>query len=708
MPLVSGTYPTFLGGTSQQDDTVRSPSQLSEAVNAWMHAAMGAGKRPPAEFVGNLRADLNPDSHFHSIVRDDTERYIVVVGHRSVRVFDHEAAYEYTVNVTGAALDYLDTQGQRPWSVFSTCTYADTTFIVNRLVSVKLSDELSPGTLVGSVQTMSDLPSGKDAATVPTGAIYNVIGSDLSEFDDYYVQKQSEKVYLEVAKPGIKHRFDSKTMPLILKRIPDPIHADGFWFSLGAPEWTARLSGDQDSNPPPSLDGQRIRDVFLHRERLGFLSTENVLLSEVTDPYNLWRTSVTQVLDSDPIDTAVVTNGVTTLYHAVPFKSSLFLAAAGGQHMLTAEPYMASKYVKSDPVNSYSSSPWVKPKLMGESLYSVDDEGKYATIREYFMDDTEVTGDAADVTAHVPRYIPGRIRALATGDQADAVFVALDNPRESQVYAYFVRWAGDEKQQSSWTRWTISGVGRVVHMHCIADTLYVVAASPAGGCELLRFNLALNQEDADVTADYTYLMDRMTVVQPAYQAFGNQTWIDLPFIVDEGMTVTVLKTDDWEDPGAYLELPAGTSWTNGGTRLVLPGNHAQGRVVVGMDYEHRLTLTRPLMRSDDKQAVLIGRLQVRDIEVAYKDAAYFEVEVESKGTGRRETFLAAHSGAYTARVLNDSAFRTSSPTFHSGSRRFPVLSNAEACRIHLVNRLPFQCWFQSAQWRGMFVTRSRL
>ncbi len=707
MSLVTGTYPTFLGGTSQQDDTVRSPSQLSEAVNAWMHAAMGAGKRPPAEFVSGLNVTLNPDSHFHSIVRDETERYIVAVGHREVRVYDHETGHEYTVNATGDALAYLDTQGQRAWSVFATCTYADTTFIVNRLVTVKLSDELSPGWLFGSVQTMSDLPKEKDSGMVPTGAVYNVIGSDLSEFDDYYVQKQSAKVYLEVAKPGIRHRFDSKTMPLILKRIVDPVHADGMWFSLGAPQWTARLSGDEDSNPPPSLDGQRIRDVFLHRERLGFLSTENVLMSEVTDPYNLWRTSVTQVLDSDPIDTAVVTNGVTTLYHAVPFQSALFLAAAGGQHMMTAEPYMAAKYVKTDPVNSYSSSPWVRPKLMGESLYSVDDAGKYATVREYFMDDTTVTGDAADVTAHVPRYIPGRVRALTTADQADAVFVALDNPRESQVYAYFVRWVGDEKQQSSWTRWTLSGVGRVVHMHCIADTLYVVAESPGGGCELLRFNLALNQADADVTADYNFLMDRLTVVQPTYQAFGNQTWIDLPFIVDDGMTVTVLKSDDWEDPGAYLELPAGTTWENGGTRLVLPGNHAQGRVVVGMDYEHRLTLTRPIMRSEN-QAVLVGRLQVRDIEVAYNDAAYFEVEVESKGTGRRETFLASHSGAYTARVLNDSAFTLASPTFHSGSRRFPVLSNAEACRIHLVNRLPFQCWFQSAQWRGMFVTRSRL
>jgi len=99
---------------------------------------------------------------------------------------------------------------------------------------------------------------------------------------------------------------------------------------------------------------------------------------------------------------------------------------------------------------------------------------------------------------------------------------------------------------------------------------------------------------------------------------------------------------------------------------------------------------------------------VRDIEVAYKDGAYFELEVEQHGNGRVETYVASHSGAYTARVLNDSVFRTSAPTFHSGSRRFPVLGDANSVRMHLVNRLPFQCWFQSAQWRGMFVARSRV
>jgi len=699
MPLITGTYPSFLGGESQQDATVRAPSQVSQASNAWLHAAKGAGKRPPAEFVAGLGHDTDPDAHFHSIVRDEVERYLVVIGHQSVRVFDHVTGKEYTVIQTGAAADYLDTQGQKPWSVFATATLADTTFIVNRTVRVREDPKLSPGVIHGSAQTISDLPKGTTGNAVASGAIYAIVGSETTPFDDYYVQKQSSQVWLECAKPGITHRLNRATMPHVLKRIPDPVHADGFWFSFGTPEWTERQAGDSESNPFPSFTGQTLRDVFIHRDRLGFLSGENVILSETSDPFNFFRTSVTSALDSDPIDVSVVAgNGVANLYHAVPFQSALYLAAHSGQIMLTSEPHMAAKYVKTSPITSYGISPWVRPKLMGESLYFVDDNGEHASVREYFMDDQSTTGAAAEVTSHVEDLLRGRVRAFAPATRSNCLFFAPDTPDDAALYVYFVRWAGDEKQQSAWARWTLSGVGRIVHIHAIADDVYAVAQTPEGGCELLRFRMTLTDQP---------LLDRHVTVTPHYQAFGNQTWLDLPYALQPGQAVTLLKTGDWPDANAYLSMPAKWSLDNAGTRIVLPGNHAGGRVIVGLDYEHRITLSKALVRDEHGNTVLVGRNQLRDIEVAYNSAAYFELEIAYHGQQRRETYLASHSGAYTARVLGDSAFVLSAPVYHSGSRRFPVLGNADNVQISLLNTLPYQCWFQSAQWRGMYVTQSR-
>lgn len=704
MGLETGTYPTFVGGVSQQDDTVRAPSQLTEAVNTWHHGAMGTGKRPPATFVGVLASDLDPMAHFHSIDRDESERYIVAIGNRSIRVFDHITGHEYGVVVAdGAAWDYLNTSGMQPWTIFKAATWADTTFIVNRNVPIKMADTLSAGTINGYAQTLADLPKGSAATGIPIGAIYHVTGSTDNPFDDYYVQKGQGQVWVECAKPGEKNTLDKRTMPHILKRIPDPIHGDGFYFSFGPPDWDTRAAGDSESNQPPSFVGATIREVFLHRNRLAFLSTENILMSETDKPYNLWRTSVTQAIDTDPIDIAVPTNGVAMLNHAVSYQSAVFVAGARSQHLLTADPYMAARYAKTDLINTYSSSLYLRPQMMGDSLYFVDDLGAYATVREYFMSDTSVTGDAGEVTAHVPRYVPGRIRSFAPATSADCVLFSVDNPRESQVYAYFVRWQGDEKAQSAWCRWTISGVGKVVHLSCINDSVYCLAEAPGGGVEMLRFDLMLNMSDSDATEDYQFLVDRAALVRPVYAAFGNYTDIRTGYILDTLNGVSVLKTDDWLDPGAYLDI-RGATLEAGGQIIRIPGRHDDGRVVVGLDYRCAFTLTKPVIRQRDGSAILVGRTQVRDLEVAYKDAAYFEMEVSSKGTSRVES----HHAEFNSRVLDEHEFKLSAPSFRSGTRRFPVLSNADNVRMTLVNPLPYQCWFQSAQWRGLFVTRSRV
>lgn len=706
MALLTVSVPSFVGGASQQDDSVRNPTQLTDAINAWLHPAMGHGKRPPAEHVGILAGDISHMDHFHSIVRDSTERYIVAVGNGTIRVFDHITGHEYNVVPTGAALDYLQTAAQ-PWSVFRTATVADTTFVVNTERVVKMSTELSPGHLTGTVQTFDELPKSENGVTVPPNVIYEVAGAEGNEFDNFYVQRSGEGVWLEVARPRIPHRLDSATMPHVLKRIPDPIHADGFWFSFGPPEWGPRLAGDETTAFPPSFVDDRVADVFYHRERLGFLSTENCAMSEAGHPFNFWKTTTTQLLDSDPVDFSVVTDGVTTLRHAISYESALLLFGDRMNFQMTAEPFLTPKTPKVDPLVNYECSRWVSPEMLGDSLYFVADSGAFASLREYFVDDISVTGDAADVTAHVPRYVPGRIRAVAGAPNADVIFVAPE-AAPSQLYAYFVRWSGNEKAQSAWCRWNISGVGRVVHMRYIDDKLYVLAQAPGGGVEMLRVSLSLAAGDGDFTEDYSFLLDRLKVVLPVHHEFGNYTDITVPYVLDSLDDVTVAMTDDWETPGALVDL-RGASLVNGGQTIRLDGNHAEGRVVVGLNYEHRATLTRPYLRDQRNNSTLVGRLQVRDITVAYKDGAYFEVEVHTRGReADPQRYVAGHNGLFTSRVLGDSTFTLGSPRFHSGERRFPVHGRADQTRVELVNRLPYQCWFLSAQYRALFNSRSQV
>jgi hypothetical protein len=287
------------------------------------------------------------------------------------------------------------------------------------------------------------------------------------------------------------------------------------------------------------------------------------------------------------------------------------------------------------------------------------------------------------------------------------VMVLAPETGDNQLYAYFVRWAGTEKSQSAWCAWKIEGVGKVLHLRVIDGYLYAVARSLSGaGAELLRFSLNLSAKDGDFAEDYSFLLDRLAVVSPQYNALGNYTDLILPYQVSNLSAFAAIKTDDWQTPGELVDIRTATL-VNGGTTVRLQGNLGAGRVAVGMNYTARAELSRPYLRDGQGNAITVGRLQVRDITVAYKDAAWFEVEVATRGrTTDPQTYVAGHNGLFTARTLNDSQFRLGGPQFHSGERRFPVQSRSDQVQITLTNRLPYQCWWLSAQYRALFSSRS--
>lgn len=705
MGLISGSIPALIGGVSQQDDSIRSTTQLSAALNCNLSPTRGNGKRASAEFISVLASDLDPEAHYHSIVRDAQERYIVAVSRSGVRVFDHETGYEYQVVMASGASAYLQTTDVPSRSITST-TVADYTFIVNTERTVAMADDLSPGMLMGSVQTFQDLP--KDGII---NALYAITGDPANGFDQYYVQRQSTNVWNEVGKPGIKFKLDKNTMPHGLKRIPDAVHADGFYFSFGPLDWDARACGDEDSNPEPSFVGQRIRSVLFHRERLGFLVGENVVLSEVGFPFNFWRTTITQLLDSDPIDIAVQAKSVADLRHGVSYLKALVLFDPNGQqYQLSGDPVLTPKTVKIDQSTSYESSPYVPPVMSGSSIFFINEAPgiEWATVREYFIQDDTVTPDAPEVTAHVSHYIPCRPRCMAASGSADAVFVGIRQPSGPQVYVHQFKWQGDEKAQSAWHEWQFSGVGAVAHMNVIGKYLYVVAEAPGGGCELLRVSLEDGSIMSEVSTKFDVCLDRRVVVTPSWQQFGNYTDITVPYVLTSLTDVLVLRTVDWGTPGAVLDL-TGASLQNGGQTIRLPGNQASGRVVVGLRYTQRFTLSRQFVRDSRNYSVLIGRLQIRRMTVRFQDTGYFTVTVQPKA--RAEASVSVRPpllSTYQGRVVGDADFTTNTPQVSSGSFTFLVQGQSDLVDVSFENDSPYPSWFQSVQWEGLYVSRSRV
>ena len=127
--------------------------------------------------------------------------------------------------------------------------------------------------------------------------IVKVVNS-FNEQDDYYVrffapagtEATGEGYWEEIAQPGGDTKFNSATMPhAIVKAIYTVNGQKRDAFVVTPIDWNERTAGTDDFNP--SFNDSTINNMFLFRNRLSFLSKENVIMSRANDLFNFFPKS---------------------------------------------------------------------------------------------------------------------------------------------------------------------------------------------------------------------------------------------------------------------------------------------------------------------------------------------------------------------------------------------------------------------------------
>ena len=131
--LTTKSIPNLINGVSQQPDSLRYATQCEDQENAYPSIVEGLTKRLPTEHHLNTGITTTGKTFVHTINRDTTERYSVVIRDESIKVFDLVNKNEETVDtpngVTYLATDNADT-------AFRAVTIADITYIVNTETTV--------------------------------------------------------------------------------------------------------------------------------------------------------------------------------------------------------------------------------------------------------------------------------------------------------------------------------------------------------------------------------------------------------------------------------------------------------------------------------------------------------------------------------------------------------------------------------------------
>ena len=474
--------------------------------------------------------------------------------------------------------------------------------------------------------------------------------------DDYYVEFQTHQgqdygsgSYVETVGDNIITGVDASTMPHQL--INDAVNS----FTFGQVNFADRVAGDNNSNPLPSFTGSEITSMFFFKNRLGFLSKDNIAMSEAglgttNDQgqvvFNFGRTSVTTLLDSDPIDVAVASSRVTNLKAAKGFQGNLVLFSENGQFVLKGGDVLTPKTVSITPITNFSFEDQVDPLPLGSYIYFPFTRGNFTGMREFTVNSTSDTYDAVEVTEHVPAYVPKEIVDMA-GTTSEDMIALLSANEEGSLYIYNYFWNNNQKVLSAWSKFTFTGEIRGIEF--VESSLYVIITHNE---ETNLVEMPLESGLTDAAGYVTHLDMRV-----ASTVLSGASTITLPYTPEDD-SVEVYTTD-----GLAL------SCSNVGSVVTLSNPvSADTDVWVGIPYTMKYTFSEQLFKAqagNGKSPSNAAKMMIRNGSVYYDKSAYFKVKVTPK-------FRDTYENVFTPDVVGSSTIGNLS--LDSGFYRFPVFT----------------------------------
>jgi hypothetical protein len=585
--------------------------------------------------------------------------------------------------------------------------------------------------ITSSVQSFTELPTA-----APNGYQVKIEGSPSNRFDNYYVRfvpgegagAFGEGVWEETVAPGVQFRIDAATMPHLLVRLPNR----SFWFGpadgrtvsgVKIPKWGERAAGDLDTSPDPSFIGHPIQDVFVFKNRMGFLADENIILSRTRDFFEFFPETATAVLDTDPIDLTATNPRVALLRYAIPYQDELIVFADQIQFRFnSANASLTPSTAQITLLTQYEIDPNVRPIQVAGSIVFCQANGEWSQFQEFSIRGagTALVADASDLTTYVSSYVPNQITKLSANDIGYSWFAISDKAgyrNRIYVFKYFNRSTaeGVRREQSSWSYWQLNGASRILQIVCVQEVLYVLAQYGTG---VWLEKMSVTDKMSEPAGRALPLLDRlvstttdtpqaMRVADGTYDLAADTTTWQLPFPV-EARTLAVR---------AGLEVELGRSAvlgeTSDGRRIAARGDWRGKAVYFGEAYEFLYRFTRFKLYRDAGDGRVPGnveRVQVRHARLRYHGSSYFEAHVMAE---RRRAAVYTFTGK-TLDVRNSVVGSETFPNSEPRPRRYldgvftiPIQSRGDTCIVELRSSSPDPCQFTTCEWVGLAFSKAR-
>ena len=450
----------------------------------------------------------------------------------------------------------------------------------------------------GSVNDIGDLPS-----QCKNGMVVEVVNS-IADEDNHYVKfigengRDGKGTWREVAKPGREIQFKYSTMPIALIRTADGnfrlTELDGSSYTVNTsqgaktftvPRWDNCLSGDEVTNKPPSFIGQPINKLVFFRNRFGFLSEENIILSRPGDFTNFWPKSAIQLIGSDPIDVSASSRQPAKLFDAININTGLVLFSESQQFMLTTDSDSFTPLTaKINNLAYYNFNVKTNPVSLGTSIGFLDNAGKKSRFWE--MADVVRQGEpnVIEQSAVVSKLFESDLTQISNSEENGIIFFSEEGSSTLYGYKYFQNIR--ERKLAAWFKWTLTGE---IQYHCMQDDSLFVVVKNGTKYQMLKYSLKMDANTYSLHDNRVHLDHLMKVTSLASSAFsGGKTTFTKPTGLESSNQLVAYDIDDSANPPVAIGRFADVSVN--GNNLEITGDWTGQDFLIGYEYTMSVTL----------------------------------------------------------------------------------------------------------------------
>ena len=412
----------------------------------------------------------------------------------------------------------------------------------------------------------------------------------------------------ETLDPSKSTGLDAATMPHEL------VNSSTNTFVFQKITWIQRLVGDDVTNSHPSFVGKKIQQAFFHSNRLGFLSEDNVSMSQSGEFYDFYHTSAQTQTDADPIDLSCSSIRPAALHAVIPTTQGLVLFSKNQQFLLfAADGILTPSTTTIRTISNYEMDTDVDPIDMGTNINFISKTPAYTRIFGMVTRGQDENPQVLDIGRVVNEWVPATVDTFIASPQNQ--FLALSSQSDDKIYFYLTYTDGEEVLVQSWFNWKLMGTVQAIAAD--SDDFYAVTKQ---GSQFTLSKASLSQSPSDaiiVNNDGQRINPCMDLYSNARNAANNATvvydstnnfskcyipWANVtalsPVIVIKGTTAT----------GQFIESGFTTTPTvvtdDGDPYFKVPGKNLSSiasDVIVGWKYDYDIILPKTYFRTDQEK-----------------------------------------------------------------------------------------------------------